>query len=259
MNRTELLIGRLNDIGEALAKRSSALALIALGSVGIQRDRLDQYSDLDFFVIVKSGCKRNYLDDLSWLKDVSPVGYYFMNTQDGYKLMFKDGVFCEFAVFDEFELQSAVFTPGRIIWKADGVSDSISSPQKPIEDHPAHSAEWLIGEALTNLYVGLCRDRRGEKLSAARFIQGYAVDRVLELMEETESVTPVSRDEFNIERRFEQRCPMSSKVLPDMMQGYEKNRESAMSILSYLDEHYTINPVMKQVVLDLCHSPAGRD
>ncbi len=252
MNRTESLLGRLNEIGAALAKRSSALALIGLGSVGIQLDRLDQYSDLDFFVIVKTGSKRDYLDDPGWLNDVSPVGYSFMNTQDGYKLMFKDGVFCEFAVFDEVELRNAVFTPGRIVWKAEGVSDSIALPQKTIADLTQHSTEWLIGEALTNLYVGLCRESRGEKLSAIRFIQGYAVDRVLELMERLESATEIPRDEFNVERRFEQRHPLSSKSLPAMLQGYEKNRESATAVLSFLDEHYTVNPIMKQAVLDLC-------
>ena len=40
-----------------------------------------------------------------------------------------------------------------------------------------------LGEALTNLYVGMAREKRGEKLSAMRFIQGYAVDRLLELAE----------------------------------------------------------------------------
>ncbi len=251
MNKVEFLLGRLTGIRKVLSKKDSAQALIGLGSVGIELDRLDQYSDLDFFVIVKSGCKSQYLDDLGWLNEVSPVGYCFMNTQDGYKLLFSDGVFCEFAVFEEDELKNTFFTPGRIVWKAEGVSDQIAIPQRGVDGRQQHSVEWLVGEALTNLYVGLCREQRGEKLSAMRFIQGYAVDRVLELVEQLEPAAAVHSDEFNIERRFERRYPISSKELHDMMQGYEKNRESARAILSFLDGHFEVNTCMKQAVVQL--------
>ena len=48
MNKTELLLQRLDDIGQSLKDSRQALALLALGSCGVERDRLDQYSDLDF-------------------------------------------------------------------------------------------------------------------------------------------------------------------------------------------------------------------
>ena len=81
--------------------------MIALGSVDVDLDLLDQYSDLDFFVIVKAGCKAGYLDNLGWLTSIAPAAYSFQNTPDGYKLVYKDGFFCEFAVFDEDELREA--------------------------------------------------------------------------------------------------------------------------------------------------------
>ncbi|MRS02552.1 hypothetical protein EG832_04910 [bacterium] len=251
MNKVDFLLGRLNEIGKALSKKDSAMALIGLGSVGNELDRLDQYSDLDFFVIVKAEFKQQYLDDLSWLKEIADVAYCFMNTQEGYKLLFTDGIFCEFAVFDDQEIQSAVFSAGRVVWKADGVSDQIAIPQRHGDERQQHSVEWLIGEALTNLYVGLCREQRGEKLSAMRFIQSYAVDRVLELIETMEAATSTTGDVFNLERRFENRYPSSSKLLPEMLQGYEKNRESAIAILSFLSEHFEINDSMKQTALEL--------
>jgi len=252
MNNEEFILERLNKIGDSLSKRDSALTLIGLGSAGIELDRLDQFSDLDFFVIVKAGDKAQYLEDLSWLRDVAEIGYCFQNTQDGYKLLFADGVFCEFAVFDESELKNAVFTKGRIVWKTEGVSDAIAVPQRHVEGRQQHTKEWLMGEALTNLYVGLCREQRGEKLSAMRFIQGYAVDRVLDLIELLESATSINGDEFNIERRCEQRYPASSKKLPEMMQGYEKNKASARAVLSFLDQRFELNQRMKQAVLELC-------
>jgi hypothetical protein len=252
MNKPEQLLNRLDEIGKVLAKKPNALALIGLGSVGIELNRLDQFSDLDFFVIVKAGSKPQYLEDLNWLTEIAPVAYYFANTPDGYKLLYEDGVFCEFAVFDEDELKEAVFSPGRVVWKAKGVTDKIGIPQHSIKQKQQPSTEWLIGEAITNLYVGLSRDQRGEKLSAMRFIQNYAVDRILELSEKIEAVESTAKDEFNIERRYEQRVPSMVKLLPEFLQGYERNRESALAALSYLDRNFEINPTIKKAILKLC-------
>lgn len=252
MNTPEQLLKRLEEIGGVLSEKVGALALIGLGSAGIEQDRLDQYSDLDFFVIVKNGSKDDYLQDLGWLAEIAPIVFSFANTPDGYKLLYEDGIFCEFAVFDENELKEAAFSPGRVIWKAEGVSDQIGCPQRTSERKKHPSPEWLIGEALTNLYVGLSRELRGEKLSAMRFIQGYAVDRVLELTEGTAIGEPTTGDEFSFDRRFEQHFPTLASVLPQFLQGYGRNCESALALLSYLDQNFEINPAMKQAVLELC-------
>lgn len=52
VSRPELLLARLDEIGAALARSNRALALLGLGSVGLELERLDRYSDLDFFAIV---------------------------------------------------------------------------------------------------------------------------------------------------------------------------------------------------------------
>jgi lincosamide nucleotidyltransferase B/F len=78
------------------------------------------------------------------------------------------------------------------------------------------------------------------------------VDRILELSEKIEAVESIAEDEFNIERRYEQRFPAMVRVLPELLQGYERNRESALAILSYLDRNFEINLAMKQAILDLC-------
>lgn len=49
--------------------------------------------------------------------------------------------------------------------------------------------EFHLNEALTDLYVGLHRELRGERLNAARFIQSYAVDRVIALLVDLSSRT----------------------------------------------------------------------
>jgi hypothetical protein len=252
MNKPEILLQRLNKIGESLSKRGTALALIGLGSVGIALDRLDQFSDLDFFVIVTAGVKSEYLEDLSWLTEIAPADYFFKNTPDGYKFLYADGVFCEFAVFEEDELANVAFSQGRIVWKAAGVNDDIHMPKHPVDKIKSPSTEWLIGEALTNLYVGLSREQRGEKLSACRFIQGYAVDRILQLTNQIMDPSSDNSDHFDRERRFEQRFPEMRNILPKLMPGYDRNRESALAILSFLDKHFEINVALKREIHKLC-------
>ena len=105
----ELLEKRLQQIARELAARDGTLALLGLGSVGKDTDRLDEFSDLDFFVIVNAGYKQRYIKDLGWLTAIRPLAYSFLNTPDGHKAFYDDGVFCEFAVFEAAELPGIAF------------------------------------------------------------------------------------------------------------------------------------------------------
>jgi len=149
-----LLLARLDEIARSLEQSDHAIALIGLGSVGLELDRLDAYSDLDFFVIVESGYKQAYVEDLNWLSAICPIDYYFANTADGFKLLFEDHIFCEFAVFEPGELSAIPFAPGRVVWKQPQVPANISQPAFLPSLPPKHDLEWLLGEALTNLLVG---------------------------------------------------------------------------------------------------------
>jgi lincosamide nucleotidyltransferase B/F len=249
--KQDLLVSRLNEIGVSLAQSNKAVALIGLGSVGLEVDRIDEFSDLDFFAIVERGFKEEFLEHLGWLSSICPIAYCFRNTPDGYKLLFQDGVFCEFAVFEEPELRQIPFAPGRIIWKKQGVSDTLALPQRVQSVQESPSLEWSLGEALTNLYVGIGRLRRGEKLSAMRLIQGEAVNRVLELAERIEAPAFSSRDVFAPERRYEQRHPAVAEALPSFMQGYERSSESARAILIFLEEHFDVNQPFKRALIEL--------
>jgi hypothetical protein len=247
----EDLIKRLDEIGRSLERSEHALALIGLGSVGLELDRLDPYSDLDFFVIVEDGYKHTYIDSLQWLSDIHPLVYSFRNTEDGFKLLFEDGIFCEFAVFENDELKNISFAPGRIVWKREDVSNTISQPVSKPASHARRAKEWLLGEALTNLYVGLNRDKRGEKLSATRFIQGYAVDRCLELVEHISKAKQAHRDPFVNERRFEQRFPELATIVNTWMQGYDRNPESALAILTFLEQHFEVSEAIARTIRDI--------
>jgi hypothetical protein len=239
---------RLEAIGQCLAGTSQALALIGLGSAGLECERLDEYSDLDFFAIVEQGAKEIFINNLEWLESVSPVAYRFRNTADGYKLLFEDGIFCEFAVFEPEELQGIPFAVGKVIWKHAKIDERIAVPVNAPAPPEKRPTEWLLGEALTNLYIGLSRFRRGEKLSAARFIQQYAVDRLLEMADNLEEIRPGIADPFSPERRIEQRLPQLAGRLPEFVPGYENSPQAAEAILAYLEANFPVDSAMASAI-----------
>lgn len=251
MKTTEQLLQRLDDIGTSLRVSGNALALLGLGSVGTETARLDAYSDLDFFAIVREGFKAEYIDNLNWLSNVNPIAFAFRNTVDGYKVLFEDGIFCEFAVFEPHELATIPFSAGRIVWKTGDFDESICQPADKTPSKPK-PVEFHLGEALTNLYVGMGRYRRGEKLSAARFIQSYAVDHILQLASHVETAQPALVDQYNIERRFESRFPNIAAHLSAFIQGYDRSPESALAILEFLETHFEVNKAIAAQIRALC-------
>jgi hypothetical protein len=252
ITRSQQLLQRLDAIGASLASTGKALALIGLGSVGMELDRLDDYSDLDFFVVVKDGYKAEFIANLDWLSRARSISFAFKNTPDGYKVLFDDDLYAEFAVFELRELESAVYTEGRIVWKDDAFDEQRRIPKKQPVPWKPESREWLVGEIVTCLYVGLCRLKRGEQLSAWRFVQGHAFALLLELIEYDRSDPTL--DVFSKERRFEQRHPDWSANLSRFLPGYDRVAESAQAMLTYLDQHDAVDPHIKRVILHLCHS-----
>ncbi|HEX9036593.1 MAG TPA: hypothetical protein VF808_06330 [Ktedonobacterales bacterium] len=254
-SRAALLLERLDAIGASLAESGHALALIGLGSVGAELGRLDVYSDLDFFAIVQPGFKERFIGDLVWLARVHPIAFAFPNTRDGDKVLFADGVYAEFAVFIPDELGHIPAHGARVVWQTSGFDcDALlaRAPEPPAPEPPA--VEWLTGEILTNLYVGLTRYRRGERLSAMRLIQTHAVDRLIELSARIEPAAAASADPFALERRYEARYPQTAALLPQFAQGYERSVESALAILAFIDRHFPahVNAALKRRILDLC-------
>lgn len=248
MDRRQLLLARLDDIGRALSQTDAALALIGLGSVGVELERLDEFSDLDFFVIVTSGHKPAFISDLSWLSAAHPLVYQFRNSDAGHKFLFADGIYGEMAVFEPEELVKAAYAPGRLVWARAGVPESWAAPPPRPPSSRTPSVEHLLGEALTNLYVGLTRFRRGEKLSALRFIQGYAVDRVIDLAHlmaaPPSTGSAAAADVFDGPRRFEQRYPALAAELPGLLPGYERTPAAAAAVLALLGRHFELDPAI---------------
>lgn len=251
MDKVTLLKQRLNEIAANIERHPHGLGLLGLGSAGKEQERLDKYSDLDFFAIVEKGQKQRFLSELDWLTDAHEVAWYFKNTEDGYKLLYSDGVFCEFAIFEPEELDSIPYAQGEFIWRSAKLTANFAKPQVP-EPQPLIDENFLLGELLTNLYVGLSRYHRGEKSSAFRFIQVYALDRLIALLDlEHPNKRNVFRDNFCIDRRVEQRHPEYEELLLSCMGGAHKTLESALIMLDFIAKNYEVNQVLEWEIRQL--------
>ena len=244
------LLRRLDDIAGALAASGRGVALLGLGSVGRETARLDRWSDLDFFAVVEPGARAAFLDDLGWLAAVAPLAWTVRNTRDGHRVLFEDGILCEMAVFEPADLATIPFAAGRVVWSRPGVDPADLEPAAPPAE-PTTDVTWLVGEVLSNLLVGLGRWHRGERLAAARLVQGHAVDRLLELEAATAAVTGVPRDPFAPERRAEARLPGLRDVLPALVPGYERTPEAARAVLAHLARRAEVPAAAHAAVLAL--------
>ncbi len=245
MNPIKLRKERLNCIATHAQEDPNILAFLALGSASDQ-NRLDAYSDLDFFLIVKDGYAHQYIQDLSWLSVCQKLAYQFQNTVDGHKVLYEDGIFAEFAVFDATRMKDIAFVPGTYLFNKDPKNLlNVSYVQYPVY---SNSLNFLIQEALTNLYIGLARYHRGEKLAAFRLIQVHAVNRILEIhhLQNKDAIDP-----FALERRYEQRHSENSELIESFCLGYTQTIKSARNILNYLESMQAINPSLKKEIENL--------
>ena len=218
---------RLEAIADRLRADERALALLALGSVGRDRDRLDEHSDLDFFVVATD--PEALLSDLGWLGDVQ---WSHRDTPDGCKALV-DGLFHEFAVFTPDRFPGVLFEPGVFVWMREGFDTSRMTPSVPYPRDPA----WLRREILSNLYVGLHRWLRGERLAAMRMVQVDALDNLLRLQG--------TDDPFNPSRRAEKWGLSLALLAP----GYDRTPGAAAAILEAIAA--PTSDVMESAVRDL--------
>jgi len=245
----ERLVQRLDELAAELARRGDAIALIGLGSVGVDLDRLDDHSDLDFFVIVDDDARQRYLDSIDWLEELSPVAFSFANTADGRKVLFEDGLYAEYAVFTLDAVAACASPAGRIVWRRADAPAGLEAARRVPGPSPYDTVQWQVNEALTNLYVGLHRDARGETLSAARLIQTHAVDRVLTIAD-LHAGGAGRQDVFAVERGAERRFG-AGVPLAAMVPGYGGNREAALAILAWLEAHAGVDPALAAAIRDL--------
>jgi len=109
-----------------------------------------------------------------------------------------------------------------------------------------------VNEALTNLFVGLHRELRGERLTAFRFIQVYAVNQLLALLALDPDVDLVLPDPYETTRRIER--SVAEVPLAAVMPGYDANAAAAGAVLAWLEDRYATDPALTGPVRELIRS-----
>ena len=216
-------IQRFNAIIKLNQHKKEVLAFIGLGSMH-DLSRLDRYSDIDFFIMVQTQHdKKRYMEDISWL-EVHPIIFLYIETRDGLKVIYEDGILLEFAVFTIDELKHIPFQEGTIYYKKPFINEHDLKPQ--LKQFHAFDLNKTISNCLSNLYVGLLREHRGEHVAAFLMIQVYATSHLLKILDQNQD------DPFVVERRIEQRLDLDYEAL---YPGIQHNKNAVSKILDYLE------------------------
>ncbi|PPK96165.1 hypothetical protein CLV92_105267 [Kineococcus xinjiangensis] len=253
---------RLDELAGHLATRGEVVAVLGLGSAGRELERFDEHSDLDVFVVVEDGAaKQRYLGDGSWLAAPCAVVFSFANTADGRKALYADGLFVEYAVFTADELASIPYTGARAVWARADAPRDLTRGRAP-GPRGDDTVEFHLNEALTNLLVGMHRELRGERLAACRFIQSFAVDRILDLLRLSRpapsgTATP-GADPFEPSRRVELAHPADELPLARLVPGYDANPAAARAALEWLRARFDVDAALAAAVEELLQRAAAR-
>ena len=220
------------DLQERLSADPRVLGLVAVGSMARRPEHLpDRWSDHDFFVIVTAGAQESFRSNLGWIPRYGDIALSFRETAHGVKVVFRDGHLIEFAVFDPDELTVARINRYRTLIDRERIDERIArvAERTAAEARPP-SEEWLVGQFLTNLLVGVGRHHRGERLSGRQLVEASAVAHLVALLTRRASSPETAKlDPLDPLRRFETVFPSLGRRL-DGVAGME-TPEAARALL----------------------------
>lgn len=180
------------------------LGLVVLGSTADSTLR-DEWSDHDFWIITELGAQDALVEDLSWLPDYENIALMVRHKPHGRTIVFRNRHKVEFAVFDATEVGTGRVDRYRVLIDRARVGELIAA----VHNDTRQQAQ-ARPDALENLCVVLwsaCeRHMRGELLSARQYVDGFAIDRLSNLISNTEPGDK-RKDRLDPRRRLEQRSP----------------------------------------------------
>jgi hypothetical protein len=207
------------DLTESVSKFDDVLGLVFLGSAA-DTSRVDEWSDHDFFLIVKQNCGERFRTDLSWIADHDQIAISPRETDHGLKVVFEDGRVLEFAVFEDSELEMAAVNSYAVALDRNNITSRMQAIQAKSHAKPFNfqvEFELLLSQVL----IGVGRARRGEVLIAGQHLRAYCMPHLLGLivhwvqpMPGTESVA----DNLNRFRRFEKMYPELAARIEEALQ-----------------------------------------
>lgn len=225
------------QLQDSLAQKDHVLGLVALGSMAAQDYLPDEWSDHDFFVIVDPGHQEVFRMDSSWLPNPQEIVLTFRETVHGVKVLYRDAHLLEFAVFDLNELSLARVNRYKILLNLCDLEPYMKRIQaETLEKAGPVNPEWVFGQFLTNLLVGVGRFRRGEHLSAHSFVTQHALQHLVLLCHHClESPHKRLLDNLDPFRRLEFAFPEAGAKLNHLVQ--KQTPEAAEGLLEFAEEN----------------------
>ena len=217
---------------EKLEQIEDALGLMFAGSAA-DLSRVDEYSDQDFYLVVKDGTAEGFRQDLAWLPNHENIILRPRETEHGLKVFYQDGTMLEFAVFEIGELPTHMAPKdNRVVFDRGGVAEIIE--QITMRDQKAFDPESEYQLFLTLLQIGAGRVKRGEVLAGAQHIKSYALNHLLGLIRFYQPVSSDHSDALNRYRRFELDYPELGQQLSELVDG--DSNECAIGMLKIADQ-----------------------
>jgi hypothetical protein len=195
------------DLRQRLADDPRVLGLVAVGSMARRGTTPDRWSDHDFFVVAAPGAQESFRSDLAWLPRSREIALSFRETAHGVKVVFTDGHLIEFAVFDPDELALARVNRYRVLFDRERIGERLDRVAADTARARPPSDDWLVGQFLTNLLVGVGRHRRGERLSGRQLVASGALGHLVMLLAKHAASPPTALDSLDPLRRFESAFP----------------------------------------------------
>jgi hypothetical protein len=198
-------------------KIEDVLGLVLVGSTA-ETFRADQWSDHDFFLVVKSGQGERYRKDLSWLPERKGIAFSLRETDHGLKVVYSNGRILEFAVFEDSELELASVNSWTVPVDKTNITDRVKEIQ--IRTKPRFftlEEEWAL--FLSTILIAIGRARRGELLIAGQGIRTRAMSHALGLLQvarEPQLATEDYEDNLDRFRRVEVQYPEEAKLLNEI-------------------------------------------
>ncbi len=209
---------RFEDYTDRLIRSVSAYddveGLVLLGSTAAT-ERVDAWSDHDFYLVVKQGREEHFRTHLDWLPDQDDIAFWARETDHGLKVVHRSGAVLEFAVANSVEVSSFGGSPYRVALDRTDVTARMLVT-KPPGASGDDLTDFRIFLAL--LVIGLGRAARGEELAAGELIRVYALLRLTNLLRRhTEPDGAAPADPYNPLRRFEAAYPKLGRALGDAL------------------------------------------
>ncbi len=201
------------------------LGLVALGSMAGGERPPDQWSDHDFWVIVRDGEAAPVRAERTWLPSAERVVVHFAETEHGRSAIYDDGHLVEYAVFDNHELEIARANAYWVLVDRCDLAERMAAmaERTAVSAHGNDpSGEARVGKFLSQMVIGANRFGRGEVLSANSLIRGYATSSLISLLaafavaEVSENIRKL--DNLDAHRRFESVYPTLATHLSAVME-----------------------------------------